>query len=204
MSTGVRVELRVTTAPRCSLVDVADDTTLHSVSRARDADGPAVTEFVADPPVADVEKVFDYGPEAVYRISDDDGRPCVCDQVRQLGYPVREYRVEDGTVTIAFFVPDIDALRSVVEALAVDARQVSIRRLTRSGSDADGELVLVDRGELTDRQREVLQTAERMGYFEHPKSANAGEVADELDIATSTFAEHLSAAQRKLLPAVLD
>jgi hypothetical protein len=43
-----------------------------------------------------------------------------------------------------------------------------------------------------------------MGYFEHPRTANAGEVADELDISRSTFAEHLAAAQSKLLDAVLD
>lgn len=43
-----------------------------------------------------------------------------------------------------------------------------------------------------------------MGYFDHPKGANATEVADVLDITQATFAEHLSAAQRKLLSTILD
>jgi len=43
-----------------------------------------------------------------------------------------------------------------------------------------------------------------MDCFDHPKGANAGEVADALDISRSTFAEHLSAAQSKLFDAVLD
>jgi predicted DNA binding protein len=38
-----------------------------------------------------------------------------------------------------------------------------------------------------------------MGYFERPECANATEVAAELDINRATFAEHLSAAHRKLL-----
>ena len=42
-----------------------------------------------------------------------------------------------------------------------------------------------------------------MGYFDHPKGANAGDVADALDISRSTFTEHLAAAQTKLLEAVL-
>jgi hypothetical protein len=50
----------------------------------------------------------------------------------------------------------------------------------------------------------VLETAHRLGYFERPKGANAGEVADALDISRSTFTEHLAAAQTKLLDAILD
>jgi hypothetical protein len=62
---------------------------------------------------------------------------------------------------------------------------------------------LVDRERLTDRQREVLETAYRMGYFEYPRSANATEVAEELGIGLSTLAEHLAAAQEKLLAELL-
>jgi hypothetical protein len=50
----------------------------------------------------------------------------------------------------------------------------------------------------------VLETAHRMGYFDHPKGADAGDVADELGISRSTLAEHLSTAQSKLFDAILD
>jgi predicted DNA binding protein len=79
-----------------------------------------------------------------------------------------------------------------------------VRRLVRSGDEGPEEdLVLVDRSDLTDRQREVLATAHEMGYFAYPKRANAERVAAELDIGPSTFAEHVAAAQDKLLAAVL-
>jgi hypothetical protein len=64
--------------------------------------------------------------------------------------------------------------------------------------------VFVDRAALTDRQREVVTTAHQLGYFERPRDANATEVAEHLDISRATFAEHLAAAQSKLLDAVLD
>jgi molybdopterin biosynthesis enzyme len=66
------------------------------------------------------------------------------------------------------------------------------------------ETVLVDRGRLTARQREVLETAVEMGYFEYPKGANAGEVAEALDISVSTYAEHVAAAQTKVFDDLLD
>jgi hypothetical protein len=46
--------------------------------------------------------------------------------------------------------------------------------------------------------------AHRMGYFDYPRQSNASEVADALGVAPSTFTEHLTAAQSKLLDAVLD
>lgn len=61
----------------------------------------------------------------------------------------------------------------------------------------------VDRDKLTDRQLEVIETAYDMGYYEYPRGANASEVAEALDICPSTLAEHLAAAQTKLLEDVL-
>jgi predicted DNA binding protein len=203
MTRGIRAEVRVTRPTRCPLVDVASDVSVRSVSRATVADDEVVTEFVADGPVAEAEKVFDYDCESVYRFVGESTRPCACARVERMGYPVREHRVDGDTVTLAFFVPDIDSLRAVLESFAADGYDLEIRRLTRSESDEEAALVYVDKGELTDRQLEVLQTAEVMGYFEHPKEANAGEVAAELEISTSTFTEHLSAAQQKVLGAVL-
>ena len=52
---------------------------------------------------------------------------------------------------------------------------------------------------LTDRQREVLRTAYRRGYFEVPRAASAEDIAAELDIGPSTVVEHLRRAERNLL-----
>jgi predicted DNA binding protein len=76
--------------------------------------------------------------------------------------------------------------------------------LQSSSTPEESDLVTVDRSELTERQREVLTTAYEAGYFDHPKGANAGEVAESLGIDRSTFSEHIAAAQRKLLSTLLD
>ncbi|PSQ41211.1 helix-turn-helix domain-containing protein, partial [Halobacteriales archaeon SW_12_71_31] len=81
-----------------------------------------------------------------------------------------------------------------------------VRYLVHAGVDGegdDGDRTLVDRDALTDRQREVLRTAYEMGYFEYPRESNATEVAAALDISPSTLAEHLAAAQGKLLDELL-
>ena len=57
--------------------------------------------------------------------------------------------------------------------------------------------------ELTDRQREVIETAWEMGYYEIPKQVSSEEIADELDLDSSTVAEHIQRAERNLLGQVL-
>jgi len=96
-------------------------------------------------------------------------------------------------------------LQAVIGELRERYATLDVQRLLQSQQDHDERnLVFVDRSMLTDRQTEVLETAHRMGYFEHPKRANAGEVAAELEITGTTFTEHLAAAQTKLLDAILD
>ena len=57
---------------------------------------------------------------------------------------------------------------------------------------------------LTDRQRQVLELAFQMGYFERPRGKNAEELAAMLDISRSTFTQHLRAAEQKILGGAVD
>ena len=53
--------------------------------------------------------------------------------------------------------------------------------------------------ELTERQREVIQTAYDMGYYEVPREVTTEDIAAELAVDSSTIAEHLQRAERNLL-----
>nr|WP_305149289.1 helix-turn-helix domain-containing protein [Halobellus litoreus] len=57
--------------------------------------------------------------------------------------------------------------------------------------------------DLTARQREVIQTAWEMGYYEVPKAVSAKEIATELELDSSTVNEHLQRAERNLLKKLL-
>jgi PAS domain S-box-containing protein len=50
---------------------------------------------------------------------------------------------------------------------------------------------------LTDRQRQVLETAYLSGFFDSPRGTTGQEVAESLDITQPTFINHLRTAQRK-------
>lgn len=56
---------------------------------------------------------------------------------------------------------------------------------------------------LTARQREILETAYDLGYFDVPRSASTIDVADELQLDSSTVSEHLQRAERNLVGSLL-
>lgn len=216
MSSGIRAELRVDVDGRCPVVEAAAaaGSPTSSIARAVDPSGTGrvTAEFMLDDTagaeLADdehVDAVFTYGTKTVYRLTHGRDGGCPCERIERFDCPVVDAHVRDGLLYLVFHAADMEQLQDIIGTLRAAYPRVDIRRLLRSeGEDEDNDLVLVDRGRLTARQREVLETAHRMGYFERPKGANAGDVADALDISRSTFAEHLSAAQTKLFDAILE
>ena len=45
----------------------------------------------------------------------------------------------------------------------------------------------------------MFQLARQLGYYTHPKTATAADLAEELDVTASTVHEHLHKAEQKLL-----
>lgn len=214
MGAGIRAEIRVDADGTCPVVEASADleSPSHTIARSTTAstDRGVTEEFMLEAdraPAASVEltEVFDYGSKTMYRFSRERGRGCPCEAIEASDCPVVDLRADDGRLHLVFHAVDMDALRDALLALQEQYSEVDVRRLLRSEHEPqEDDLVLFDRSRLTDRQREVLRTAHGMGYFEHPKGANAGEVAAELGITTATFSEHLAAAQTKLLEAVLE
>jgi predicted DNA binding protein len=214
MSEGVRAELAVHEPANCPLASLAaeSDAPVTDVTWAQGADAVA-EEFrvAADAVPADavaldaLEPVVDVGDERVYRFERDPTVTCACDRVESLGSPVADVQLRDGTLVLTLHVADVERLRAIVAELASAAERVELRYLVHTGGEdaSSADPTFVDRGRLTDRQREVIRTAHEMGYFEYPREANATAVADALDIGVSTFAEHLAAAQRALLDDLL-
>ncbi|MEA1932425.1 MAG: helix-turn-helix domain-containing protein [Euryarchaeota archaeon] len=52
---------------------------------------------------------------------------------------------------------------------------------------------------LTDRQRELLRAARRLGYYDVPREAGVRAVAEEVGCAPGTAAEHLQKAEARLI-----
>lgn len=213
MASGIRATVRFTDIESCPIArvsrDAASPITQVSTSVTSDDGRASVTEFIADlddaPADPAVERVFSYGPADLYRTTHDREAACPCECLGEFGCPVHRYEAADGDLTLVFHAESFEQLQDVMAALRERFPSADVQRLLQPPLEGvPEERVFVNRGTLTDRQREVLEAAYEMGYFERPKRANATEIAETLGISQSTFTEHLVAAQRKILDDVLD
>ncbi|ELZ22304.1 bacterio-opsin activator-like protein [Halosimplex carlsbadense 2-9-1] len=207
---GIQVRLAVEAADACPVAAATGgDTIARSARWSTVGEGEVVEEFdlVGDAEAADLPDeasvVFETDRSDRVRFTRETG-DCICEAVERLGAPVTDVSASRGTLRLSFHATDVETVRAAVDDLDAAFGSVRIDRLARTGDGEDDDLVLVDRGRLTDRQQEVLETAMEMGYFERPRSANATEVAERLDISPSTFAEHLASAQSKVLDSLLE
>lgn len=108
--------------------------------------------------------------------------------------PIR-YRPDGG---VEFTVVGAsDDLRTAVER-ASDLADVTVLAV------GDGWTGPAPGARLTDRQREVVEVASALGYYENPRRTTQDEVAAELGLAPSTVAEHLRKAEARLVADALD
>jgi predicted DNA binding protein len=120
----------------------------------------------------------------------------------------------------------LDSCDATVTAVARERRRTvgtrraergATRRLREALADATGDVRLVAKrpvdgagtgtdpvGDLTDRQMQVLSAAYRRGFFDRPRTVTGDELAEQFDISRSTLHQHLRAAERNLMNAVLE
>lgn len=86
-----------------------------------------------------------------------------------------------------------ETVRRAIEDIPDEIR-VELEQL----SDYDPELQELS-ALLTDRQREILNTAADLGYYEVPRRATHQDIADELELSTTTVGEHLRKIEARML-----
>lgn len=105
--------------------------------------------------------------------------------------------VSDGGASMSLVGPQTSISETIREYESAGVRP-DLERLAAYEGESDP----VD--SLTDRQREVIQTAFDMGYYDVPRAVSTEAVADELSLDGSTVSEHLQRAERNLLSQVLE
>lgn len=204
-SCGVRARLAVRDPPHAPIAErLPDGSVATDVERVR-VDDAVVSEFHTDRSI-DADPVFEADGEHVYRLRTPASETYPCRSIEALGHPVSDVavRTSPDRILLTLSLPSVDPIDEIVETIESTGGSVTLERLTRSGTATECDPVVVDRGRLTDRQREVVRAAQQLGYFEYPREAGAEAVAADVGIARSTFAEHLAAAQRRVFDELVD
>ncbi|WP_121744443.1 PAS domain-containing protein [Natronorubrum halophilum] len=117
--------------------------------------------------------------------------------------------VTDGSETRAIIdVPETIEIRGVLSGLSRRGFAASLIARREQSTDDPSAIDISARNalleRLTDRQREVVQTAYHGGFFEWPRQTTGEGLADSLSISPPAFHKHVRAAEQKLFTALFD
>ncbi|WP_144922650.1 helix-turn-helix domain-containing protein [Halorubrum salsamenti] len=168
-----------------------------------------LTEFRRADPVVSAEPISPVagGHAYVALTVDTDGWEGIGERLADLGVHYRMgTTISGGIERWTVYLGDDDDLSALIRGLERGgndvelARNVELAALNRSSKlPAAGIL-----DGLTDRQREVLATAIATGYYDHGGGVGVENVAEELDLGSTTVWEHLSRAESTVMSALFD
>lgn len=98
----------------------------------------------------------------------------------------------DGSLLVTVAGPE-PSIRAAIDSVPDDVR---LELATLSNYDPNEHDL---RGVLTDRQREVIETAIEEGYYELPREVTQNELADVFGCTPSTIGNHLRKAESRLI-----
>jgi len=175
-----------------NLFELSDATT-EAVRAA--ADGTAVTVHAV---------LFEGETGCLVELSvvDDSLRGLLADH----GAELRDVHVDGGVARFTVEVARESLARSLADAVMerYEGGDLASYRHAERREETRQEFAARLRDELTDRQYAALIRAYTGGFFEWPHEATGDDLAESMGVCRSTFHEHLRAAQRKLIGAVLD
>lgn len=121
-------------------------------------------------------------------------RPLLLQKAYGAGVPIRmPFEIRDGVGTW-----ELSASRENISRLTDALDEVGVEHDVEHVREVEYDDLL------TDKQRDVSETARELGYYDTPREASLSEVAEECGIAKSTCSEILHRAEGKVMKEFLD
>jgi len=151
-----------------------------------------------------------FDPETVILSNSRNGVSCkipvqnssFCEKLTDQGVAINQITnaSESNDIVVSVTVPFTVDIGEYLSSLREDYSDLTLlSKLDSERADTTTSLSARLDGALTARQQEVLQTALYAGYFNWPRDTDSTSIAKTLDIAQSTFNQHLRAAESNLL-----
>lgn len=146
----------------------------------------------ADPTIEAYECIVKLGEEAVYAFTYSDRAILFSTEIARLNGVILEIENEGTTWLLKTWFPDRRAAQRLWGFATEHDVDVELVRINEYGS------ILEHSYGLTDAQREAVLVALDVGYFDEPRGATLGELADELGIAKPSASRLLRRGLKRL------
>lgn len=123
---------------------------------------------------------------------------CVCSVLATDGCVFTLESVRDGSLIVSVVVRERETVRELVSAIRETGASVSVERIGPRELDRSAPAT-PDARAITDTQRETIELAVELGYYDEPRKADLQQLADRLDVSRSAVSQRLNAAESKIV-----
>lgn len=124
---------------------------------------------------------------------------CICPVFRRYDCLPSIDSFDGAELIVSLILPDREELTEIVSELREAGAAVQLDRLTKSSSEGEESVLELEANGITEKQREAVRTAIECGYYETPRRADLGDLAEELDVSRSAVSQRLGAVESKLV-----
>lgn len=123
---------------------------------------------------------------------------CVCGTISRYDCVFDIDTVENGSLVISLVVESRSLLSRIVSALEETGATVRLRRLAHQSAEGTVNLE-IDATDITAKQREAVELAMELGYYDRPRTATLTDLAERLGISESAVSQRLNAVELTLI-----
>ncbi|MFC6718166.1 helix-turn-helix domain-containing protein [Natrialbaceae archaeon GCM10025810] len=188
------------TAPLRAILEVEPAPSANCVLASETPDAAAVTQSLSETSTCHGEATVRDG-DGEYRpvyVSRKVNSSCVCTTLRRFDCVFDIEEVRAGSLVFSLVVEDRSLLTDIVTTLKSTGATVSLRRISPLGTDAD-DVLEVDASAITAKQREAVELAVEMGYYDRPRRATLDDLAERLEVSKSAVSQRLTAVEETLV-----
>lgn len=145
------------------------------------------------------------GTEVTRTITTEISEECACRSFCRAGCVPELIGVEGGSLRIGGYANSRETLAEAMKDLRSTAADVRLKRLTTASNEEAHESsgqVIPEGISLTEKQREAVAAAVKMGYYETPRTASLEDLSDKLGVTRSAMSQRLNAVESKLIVAL--
>lgn len=152
--------------------------------------------------------------KCIAEISEEDGEHrllersvseyCICPVFYRHDCIATVESVGPGEMVVTIAAGEREEFVSIISALRELGATVRLLQLTRPNDDTYERVLELEADAITNKQREAVRAAVESGYYDTPRKADLGDLADQLGVSRSAVSQRLTAVESKLITGLFE
>lgn len=124
---------------------------------------------------------------------------CICPVLNRVDCVSSIEMSDENGMLLSVTVPDREVIRALVADLRDHGATVKLRRINQLKRDQNDGTIELEADAITPKQREAIDLAIELGYYDIPRQADLEDLAEQLGVSRSAVSQRLNRAESRVI-----